>query len=256
MFAVYVLNLPAQLERRAHMQCQLEVVSGTPIWIQDARGRRYDRSRLMPRHVEMLDKSLLGDGEVGCWAAHLMALTHFVETDADFALVLEDDVQLPSDMDELLSDISDVRAGWDIIRLSGKVKSAACKVQDLSSGRILAKFSRVPLGMGAYVASKQGASKILHKTPIGDRPIDVELRSWWRSDLKTYGVYPFPVEQDVLPVSLIDSLGVRTLTRRRGASSIAGRVSGAVHNVGWLGPRTWLRCTTRNLRRHGDSLVD
>lgn len=192
-------------------------------------------------------------GEVGCYASHLLIMRRVVEEGLPHALVLEDDVELKPHLRGVLDQAGDLPEGWHIVRLSGLVKTAVAHVRPLGDGVELVRYSRVPLGTGAYLISNAGARRFLERPSVRRRPIDADLRRVWECRMRTYGVAPSPVEQDVFQRSSIDGMAARprrSSRERKGAADLGTLLSDPFARVAWqareLGPTTWAGCVASN----------
>lgn len=118
-----VINLEGSTQRLESVGTDLDAAEIT--WQRldavDFRGRKpheitnYDSAKCHIRH----DGDLTG-GEMGCVLSHLKALKTFLQGDADFVLVLEDDASVPKDavaiLDGLLTGLNDFAPnGWDAV---------------------------------------------------------------------------------------------------------------------------------------------
>ena len=88
---VYCLNLDEQPERWAYMESQFkywEIENYTRVSAYD--GREDDLSDIIQgRYPEMMS-----GGEIGCITSHLKAIKMFLDTDAPYAIMMEDDCNL------------------------------------------------------------------------------------------------------------------------------------------------------------------
>ncbi|NEX93555.1 glycosyltransferase family 25 protein [Caulobacter sp. 17J65-9] len=191
----------------------------------------------------------LTTGEVGCYASHLAIMEALVRDGEPAALVLEDDLELRPHLLDVLAAVERFPADWDIVRLSGHVKTAVWPALPIAPGVELVKYSRVPLGTGAYLISLKGAQRYLAWAGRSRRrhPVDQDLRRVWDCGLATYGVTPTPVEQDVLQRSSIDTIarrpphaGLRGKLKLRGWGYFFEPFIRPAYNLRFLGVRGWL----------------
>ncbi len=119
MAPIYYLNLDGQPERKIYMETQFkywEIENYTRISAYD--GREDDLSDIIKgRYPEDMSS-----GEIGCTTSHLKAIKHFVEeTDAPYAIMMEDDVDLEvvKFWDFTWSNfVSKLPYDWDVIQLA------------------------------------------------------------------------------------------------------------------------------------------
>lgn len=99
--AIFIINLPASTDRRDFMQNQLASISTEFTFIEAVDGSKFDNAELSTVKKEV--SYAITKGEVGCALSHLKAYETLVKSDYDMALILEDDVIIPSDIDMHLS---------------------------------------------------------------------------------------------------------------------------------------------------------
>ncbi len=202
--SIIVINLDRDSSRLQHMRTQLDR-AGLPF----RRFSAVNGAALPPtltRYFDTKDKSLSA-GEIGCYASHLSIFEDIASgAIAAPALVLEDDVDLPTDFARLLERLLAVLpADWDIVRLSYPSKRAALQAGQIDPAHELVRYSQTPVSTGAYLINRAGAEKMLRPAPR-NIPIDHDLRRVWAWKLKTFGVAPPPVRADALGVSSIDAM--------------------------------------------------
>ena len=132
--------------------------------------------RDIPRRLasQFKDSHHLLDGEVGCYASHILAWEQIARSMEPWALVLEDDVRVPMDLSSRIEEIvARAPVGWDIIKLSSWAKHGEIVLTALSSGEKLVAYARVPVLMGASLVTKAGALKLCgHRSR--NAPVDVD----------------------------------------------------------------------------------
>lgn len=167
-------------------------------------------------------------GEVGCYASHLTLWRRIAQGRYGApTLICEDDIGLAQDfVDVLDATLRSVDEGWDIIRLSVLSNRVVWPVCRIPEGYDLVRYSKVPVRLGAYLISEQGARKLL-KPGLRTRPVDIDLARPWELDLNVYGIDPAPVFQPTTNPSSIDAIEQRRYPRRaRGVLGIPSRLLG------------------------------
>lgn len=134
------------------------------------------------KSLKLLGRALY-PGELGCYASHLRAIDLFLETDASFALVLEDDAVPAPDaaqrLNSLIGSLPDLHL-WDLINLGKPVKSLMTPVgRELCNPDLgLCHAHYPPVTTTAILWSRGGARafRLLHSDHI--LPVDVAIQSW------------------------------------------------------------------------------
>jgi glycosyl transferase, family 25 len=136
-------------------------------------------------------KRPLSRGEVAVYLSHRRALAAFIETDAEFALILEDDFGLV-EPDHFLEDVIRILRApirWDLVKLfdfQGPKRPRAL----LDLGRIaIVEYKSPTAGMVGYLVRRSGAEKLISR-PILFRVIDEDIKLYWEIDLFAFSVIP------------------------------------------------------------------
>ncbi len=253
----FVLNLDRDQDRLTWMTAELGRVAIPFERIPGVFGTAVPAAIRPYLAAAMADPSnTLKPGEVGCWASHLTALREVVERDLPYALVFEDDIAVGPGLAAALAEVDRLPAGWDMVRLAWTSKRHVVPVCDLAPGATVVQFSRLPLGAAAYLISRAGAAKVLRSPRLGYEPIDLAWRSWWTYGVKTYGISPPPVRQNIFDLSSIESLGGRPGTFVHDRNTLAAfarnrrnRLAGLFAQIRFLGPAAWTNCAVRNLTK-------
>lgn len=142
----------------------------------------------------------LSRGEVGCHLSHLEALKRLVASGAPYALILEDDAELPDGLPGLIERAlarrdteSDPRARWDVLKL---VRSRRRFVDfgPLDAGHALVEYGfSVPAVTTAALWTREGAMKWVAAYDGARRPIDCDLQHPWEYGLTILSAHPPPV---------------------------------------------------------------
>jgi len=133
--------------------------------------------------------------ELGCYFSHLKAMQKFLETDDEYALILEDDIGAGTGSREIIEAAIQFGGFWDILRLSGLRNGHPWKVVELKSGYHLCVNMARQTGAGAYVVNRRAAKKMLKTMKTMKVPYDHAFDREWFYGLKALCVNPFPFDQ-------------------------------------------------------------
>lgn len=233
MLPIIYINLDSDTERRQRMEAEFaragllaqrfEATRWTLLPTEQQ--ARYYSERLNARQFH----KPLSNGERGCYASHLRAWQMLLDSRHEALVVLEDDVRLEPGFATAIEAIAALPANWDMIKLIGHLD--ARRGQDkqhrpraLCPGIELVDYKRVPSLTAGYVISRAGAAKLLaSRIPFG-RPIDVDLRHWWETELGIQGLSPAVIaldetsEQSSIGAKAPDTLAMSWRKFRRKAS--------------------------------------
>lgn len=191
----FVINLKDATERWDHMTQALEKVGLDFTRIDAVLGKMLTEpiSAFDERRFNMLTGKHKNYGEIGCYLSHIKALNTFIKSDFKYALILEDDVELPDHLPSLIHAAIQNSQHWDMLRLSSSREGNYIKISDLPHESALAYNTRVLKNTGAYLINRKAAQACTQKMLPMQLPYDVALDRDWDFDFKTACIVPFPV---------------------------------------------------------------
>ena len=213
-YKVLVINLARSPERLAAIASQLDTI-GVPFERIDA----LDGKTLSDDFIEevspaqIVSKSYhraLSKAEVACSLSHKRAWQQIIDDDLDFAIVLEDDVELLDNFKGVLTLLSALPHGdWDFIKLyalrRGGGKNIAKRFD--FKGHTFVTYHRYPLGFVGQAVSRQGAESLTRNLPYVTEPADGQLKSWWETGVFPFGLVPYCVTTNLDGISDINPGG-------------------------------------------------
>lgn len=171
----YVINLARSTDRKAYITAQLDKI-GIDYEILTAIDGRYldldDQSLVAPSFLTDAD---LPAGSAGAALSHLAVYRKIIEDGFDMALVLEDDVILPTDLDALADAVGKQLTAAEVALLS--VGSMAHQVVNMSTQGVVplppSRFLALPIDVGnvlsggAYIITREACERMIeHNLPI------------------------------------------------------------------------------------------
>lgn len=204
---IYVINLDRDVERMASLAGNLQALSlsfervsavlgkEVPDWEKLVSSELYSaRNRLpMPR-----------PGEVGCYLSHLKAMEAFLQTDAHWCVILEDDVEVKPECLEVLAALG-MQDDWDLVKLFCFHSGLPVRKRALTASHHLVVHLTRTTSSAAYAVNRRAAETLLKSMrPISEQ-IDHALERPWETGLRVRGVRPLPV--NLAPVSTTTTIG-------------------------------------------------
>jgi glycosyl transferase family 25 len=191
----FVINLKDATERWDHMTQALEKVGLDYTRIDAVLGKMLTEpiSAFDERRFNILTGKHKNYGEIGCYLSHIKALKTFLKSDLDFALILEDDVELPHHLPTLIHAAIQNCQHWDMLRLSSSREGNYIHISDLPYQSALTYNTRVLKNTGAYLINRIAAQACVDKMLPMCLPYDVALDRDWDLGFKTACITPFPV---------------------------------------------------------------
>ena len=200
----FIINLDKATERMKHMRSEIEptaipytrieAVYG-PALAEPIKGFNEKRFNILTGKVQNLR-------EVGCYLSHMRALKAFLESDADYGLILEDDVKLPSNLPQLLNKSIDHCQHWNLLRLSSSRKGEFLKITQLTKDYQLGYNTKVLKNTGAYLVNRTAAKNCIQKMLPMCLPYDVALDREWDYNIRAACITPFPVQLKDFPTQI------------------------------------------------------
>jgi glycosyl transferase, family 25 len=230
----YVISLARRPDRRAHITGQLDK-TGIDYEILDAiDGRDLDlRDARLFDPVAVSSDTTLDSSCFGCALSHLEIYRRMLEEGLEKAFILEDDVNLPADLDALLDAVAKHMTGAEVVLLNfhlvGKAYEA-CRVTrtgstPLPSNRLLVEVVEggFPGSTGAYLITRDACTRMARiAVPVKTQPDDWAFffREGAIDHLKC--VVPMPVD---------NSSAIRTTKETYPPGSIQARILESVNSA-------------------------
>ncbi len=202
---LYYINLDRDTARRDDMEQQareqgvvlhrIPGVFGADLKPDDLRS--YDDKRR-----KRLSTASLGKGELGCLLSHVKFFRTFLESDAKYAVILEDDAVILPGFADKLRYIIEHTSGWGYVKLySDPTKMYETDINPEGTEVKLAFHKKLPWKTVAYMLTREAAKKLLNLfTERYWLPVDAQLAYFlMRYDIPAPGVmeniistrYPF-----------------------------------------------------------------
>lgn len=152
-------------------------------------------------------------GEIACFLSHRRAWETFLsESDAPFAVILEDDFTFTGPLRPALDALRQTSVPWDVAKLWSRGGSPV----EARPGPVnLVRPRVVPLRTVGQVVTRRAAEVLLARTLPIHRPLDVQFQFWWELGLTILAVDP-PVVVDAS-----GSIGGSDLVRTAPADRLA-----------------------------------
>ena len=136
----------------------------------------------------------LTDGEIGCFLSHRACWAKLVDSNENFALIMEDDIEISKLATKYLLNSNWIPSSVDICQLScleasqkGRIKDKTLYIDETIS--LVAPLYPIPLGCQCYLISKQAATKALSLSEKLPCPVDDFLFSPWFSMAKIFTIW-------------------------------------------------------------------
>ena len=207
----WVINLDRAPDRLARISSQLQRLG-----LRFNRLPAVDAQSLEPEQRALLDEPAYRRkhgktpllGELGCYLSHVEVMRQFLASDAQHALVLEDDVLLHDSLPAVLQGLVAHADRWDMVKLSGVHSGTPIAVLPIAPGHELAVMLSRCTGSSAYLLNRRAAQAYLQGLLPMSLPYDHVFDQGWRFGLKVRILTPRPCgHDDQIATSIVAASG-------------------------------------------------
>jgi glycosyl transferase, family 25 len=162
----YVINLARSQDRRAHMTAELRKTGLDYEFMTAVDGRDLDLHDSTVIDSALFAKNSFPAGTAGCALSHLRTYQKVIADGRDEALILEDDVTLPSDLGTLVEAVAGQLTGAEVALLNyGSPNTCKMSLEgavDLPSARLLALPIDIShlVNAAAYVITREACERM------------------------------------------------------------------------------------------------
>ncbi len=203
---VYVINLDRSKDRLIKIQTQLEQSAIPFIRVSGVDGAfcTSDELALLDRNAyERLHGKSPLLGELGCYLSHVKTMREFLNSQYQFAVILEDDANINQGFKDIIYDIIKIQEHWDMVKLSGAHRGTPLKLLEISDEYTLTVLLTKCTGSSAYILKRTAAQKYLQSILPMQLPYDHEFDKGWKYGLKVRAITPFPISHENEALSTI-----------------------------------------------------
>lgn len=166
---------------------------------------------------ELLGRSLM-NSELGCYLSHYGCVEKFLQTDADYLVVLEDDLNIDTNFKEVLNSIlsylyqqSDLE--WYLLNIAAKKKKFAKDIGRFENVDLWHAYYFPIRGLG-LVWSRKGAQEFLALGKTMSLPIDILFQVWLSKTGKGLGVWPALVKPAGVDSDILGTIATQGVLRK------------------------------------------
>ncbi|NHB58730.1 glycosyl transferase [Acinetobacter sp. 194] len=218
----YLINLEGSAERFSRSKAQLDQVgwSFERFSAYDGRGKSLSD---FEDYDDELTQQLLGrrllNSELGCYLSHVGCVEKFLTTDADYLVVLEDDMKISNDFSRKLNRLlkylhEHPSLDWYLINIASKKKKLSRDINQFDNFTLWHAFYFPIRGLG-LVWSRKGAEEFVKRCRPMTQPVDIFFQSWLSQNGKGLGVWPALVEPDGLDSDILGTVATDKISRKQ-----------------------------------------
>lgn len=217
----YLINLEGSQDRLNAATAQLNAVH----WpferyaAYDGRGKAITS---FEHYDDALTRSRIGrslmNSEIGCYLSHKGCVEKFLTTDADYLVVLEDDLKIESDfkikMDRLFECLNQqTTLDWYLINIAAKKKKIAKDIEKFDDFTLWHAYYFPIRGLG-LIWSRKGAETFLALEDKITLPVDILFQTWLSQNAKGLGVWPAFVKPAGVDSDILGTVATQGISRK------------------------------------------
>ena len=224
---VYVVSLKDSVDRQKSIITQCEKLDINPIFIEAVNGKSLSESEISQYCNQEKAKQLYGRelllGEIGCALSHKKIYQKIVDENIPYAVILEDDAIVESDIKRVVSLVIEKNISCDVVLLGHnrgfKNKEVIDSVDSLWWQHSLNKKYRLGrlvkggLGTYGYMISQKGARRILDFLEYNDLYLPIDKITSNTNIVEVYGLLPVVITVAKQFDSLIENTNFRGKNR-------------------------------------------
>lgn len=184
-FKIFIINLRGRSDRLASARSQMEFLKleFEVVRAVDGRNREpssfddYDEKSAM----RAFGRRLMGE-EVACFLSHVVALRRFLDSESEYALVLEDDFQWQEleavELSLLCDRLAAIDTDWHVANIGYAVTRGYTFDDRTQTGMYIGHAHHLPTTATAILWSRRGAHQFLSDFRCIQMPFDHALRVW------------------------------------------------------------------------------
>ncbi len=218
----YLINLDGSTARLASAKEQLDAAG----WAfkryaaYDGRGKNIrDFTNYDDRQAKkILCRSLL-NSELGCYLSHYGCVEKFLQTDADYLVVLEDDLRIDNNFSSTLQEIlhylhSQKNIEWSLINIAAKKNKISREIFRTHDYSLVRAYYFPIRGVG-LVWSRQGAHDFLKMAQNPCLPVDIFFQNWLIKNGKGLSIWPPLVRPAGLDSDILGTVATERVRRKQ-----------------------------------------
>lgn len=188
----YVINLNRSIARWEGLSRRANSLALDVVRISGVDGSQiqpHDKADIDKRQFLLRNGRNYLPGEHGCYRSHVKALTEFLDSSNDAAIIMEDDVELQADLIERAEAVLAAVPKAELVKLLNHRSKGFMQKATTKFGDAIGRCIHGPQGSAAcYLVTRSGASKLLRTMTIMVYPFDVALERGWSTEVNTFTV--------------------------------------------------------------------
>ncbi|MGB0498232.1 MAG: glycosyltransferase family 25 protein, partial [Rubricella sp.] len=175
---IYLINLDRRPDRLGRLAARFSELGLDFTRIEAIDGAACPADEIDPHFLPKGPLGQLGQGDKACTLSHFRALEAFLATDAEAAVIFEDDVEIAADFPDIVADLHWIPPGHDLVKLDiygtrGLTILLGPQI-GRAGGRALHPLLSRHAGGAGYLVTRAGAERILAAAAAGPVPVPID----------------------------------------------------------------------------------
>lgn len=188
----YVINLNRSIARWEGLSRKANSLALDVVRISGVDGSQiqpHDKADINKRQFLLRNGRNYLPGEHGCYRSHVKALSEFLDSGNDAAIIMEDDVELQADLMERAEAVLTAVPKAELVKLLNHRSKGFMQKATTKFGDAIGRCVHGPQGSAAcYLVTRSGAKKLLRTMAVMVYPFDVALERGWSTEVNTFTV--------------------------------------------------------------------
>lgn len=189
----YVINLDRSIERFDYIKNNVTALGFPMERVSGVDGLKLSKDEIQSKVDLDAYKFFMGKdlkvGTIGCYLSHVKTWESFLNSEYEFALIVEDDVSFnPKKLRTVIDYLTNHQELWDIVSFEIRHRGSPLAVRKIMEDQILAVYLAEITDTGAYLINRRMAKKLLEKAFPIKMPVDHYFTRQWEFGMKFIGV--------------------------------------------------------------------
>lgn len=217
----YLINLDGSDERLQRATEQLQAVDWSFQRFSAYDGRGQDLASFK-NYDDVATQQTLGrrllNSELGCYLSHYGCAEKFLKSDADYLVVLEDDMKITANfktsVEQILSYLDQHQdIDWYLVNLAAKKKKLAKDIVKFDDFSLWHAYYFPIRGLG-LIWSRKGAEAFVASGKTMTMPVDIFFQTWLSKNGKGLSVWPALVKPAGLDSDILGTVATQGISRK------------------------------------------
>ena len=182
---------------------------------------------------------LATDGEIGCYASHLLLWKKCIELNEPI-VIMEDDFCIEDSFPVAIREVGKLISVYGFIRLQTEFRGKKIKARKITDFTLF-YYTKMPHSTMCYALSPIVAQAFVDSSKNLTAPIDVVMKKFWEHRIPMFGLSPYPVRE-------CEGDNITSIDGRVSANkSLAIKIKRFLTKAGWIVKR--LKYNVKQIRQ-------